>query len=551
MILSMTHEFDDKYYQYAEDILSGKIVACELIKLACTRYLSFFSKYEFRPSECEKFIDFCSRLHHFTGDFAGKPFILLPWQRWVIYNIFGFYKKYTNDRVTTSVYIEVARKNGKSMFISAIANYMLFSEQGSEVDVVANSAKQAALLFDMAKLSAKTLPKANKYLKFYRDSIKLDKTNSKLQVLSCHPEASDGLNPLLYVYDELHEATDEGKKMWQVMMSGQGMRKNPLKIAITTAGFNKFSYCYQMRSINVEILNNVKQNDSQFSAIYGLDPVDISDWENEKNWIKANPSLGETVRIEALREYTLTAKNNGSELNNHLTKYLNVWVDSTSSWLQNDRVVKCTQDIDIEQFKGSYGYLGVDLSATSDLTAVSLLIPDFDEKFVFKTWYFLPESCLYNNENSDKYQAWQREGKMIITHGNVVDYDYITKTIIDINKVITITKVSYDSWNSTKWAVDAESVGLPLSPYSQSIASMNRPTKEFERLINSGAAIIDNNQITRWCIQNSDVKEDWNDNRKIVKNSKMKKIDGAVAMIMALGGYLSEQKFSNEIFVVN
>ena len=551
MILNMKHEFEDKYYEYAEDVLANKIVACELIKLACQRYLSFFKKYEFRPKECEKFIEFCLHLHHFVGDFAGKPFILMEWQKWIIYNIFGFYKKGTNDRVCTSAYIEVARKNGKSMFISAIANYVLFSEQGAEVDVVANSAKQAALLFDMAKLSAKTLPKANKYLKFYRDSIKLNKTNSKLQVLSCHPEASDGLNPLLYVYDELHEANDEGRKMWQVMASGQGMRHNPLRIAITTAGFDKFSYCHQMRSINVEILNNVKQNDSQFSAIYGLDPEDIPNWEDEKNWIKANPSLGTTVRIEALREYTLTAKNNGSELHNHLTKDLNVWVDSTSLWLQNEQVVKCTQDIDIQDFKGSYGYLGVDLSAVSDLTAVSLLIPEYEGKYIFKTWYFLPESCLYNNENSDKYQAWKREGKLITTHGGTVDYDYVTKIIIDINKVITIAKVSYDSWNATKWSVDATAAGLPLEPYSQSIASMNRPTKEFERLVNSGTATIDNNQITRWCINNSDVKEDWNENRKIVKNSKMKKIDGAVAMIMALGGYLSEQKFGNEIFVCN
>lgn len=547
----MKHEFEDKYYQYAEDILSGKIVACELIKLACQRYLSFFSKYEFRPEECEKFIRFCSHLHHFTGKFNGKPFLLLPWQQWIIYNIFGFYKKNTNDRVTTSVYIEVARKNGKSMFISAIANYMLFSEQGAEVDVVANSAKQAALLFTMAKLSSKTLPKAKKYLKFYRDSIKLDKTNSKLQVLSCNPETADGLNPLMYVYDELHEANDEGRKMWQVMSTGQGMRDNPIRIAITTAGFDKFGYCYTLRSTCVDILNNLKKNDSQFTAIYTLDSADIQDWTNEKNWIKANPSMGNIVRIDKLREYVSDAKNNNSEMVNVLTKNFNIWCDSASLWLNNEQVVKCTQEVDIQDFKGGYGYIGVDLSATSDLTAVSLLIPDFNEKYVFKTWYFLPESCLYNNENSDKYQAWQREKKLIITHGNVVDYDYITKTIIDINKVITITKVSYDSWNSTKWAVDAESAGLPLSPYSQSIASMNRPTKEFERLVNSGAAIIDNNQLTRWCVNNADVKEDWNDNRKIVKNSKMKKIDGAVAMIMALGGYLSEQKFSNEIFVVN
>lgn len=551
MILNMKHEFEDKYYKYAEDVLDNKIVACELIKLACQRYLSFFEKYEFRPQECEKFIEFCSHLHHFVGDFAGKPFILMEWQKWIIYNIFGFYKPNTNDRVCTSAYVEVARKNGKSMFISAIANYMLFSENGAEVDVVANSAKQAALLFDMARLSAKTLPKANKYLKFYRDSIKLDKTNSKLQVLSCHPETADGLNPLCFIYDELHEATSEGKKMWEVMESGQGMRKNPLKIAITTAGFNKLGYCYSVMSTFIEILRNDKEDDSQFTAIYELDHADIPHWDDEKNWIKANPGLGTTVRIDNLRKYTLNAKNDISKLNNHLTKYMDVWTDSITSWLANEKIRKCTQVVDLKDFKGSYGYIGVDLSAASDLTAVSLLIPDYNGKFIYKTWYILPEECLNGNVNSDKYREWKRQGKLITCHGDIVDYDYVTNLIQDINKVVTITKVSYDSWNATKWAIDATAAGLPLEPYSQSIASMNRPTKEFERLINGESAILDDNQITRWCINNADIKEDWNENRKIVKGSKMKKIDGAVAMIMALGGYLSEQKFDNEIFVVN
>lgn len=538
---------NEKYKEYAQQVVNGEITACLYIKQACKRYLEWFNKYDFRPEKADRVVNFIKNFRHFTGKHNGKPFVLLPYQKWIIYNIFGFYYPNTNRRVVNYCYMELARKQGKTALAAAICLYMLIAdgENGSEVELVANSAKQAKICFDMSSNFLQSIDKKGKHFKRYRDNIKFDKTKSVLQVLSSDASGNDGYNSYCFVLDECHEQRDS--KLWDVMCSSQGMRENSLGIIITTAGFNKFGFCYGYRSTCLEILSGVKEDDSQFAAIFTLDAED--DWHDSSTWIKANPSLGHTVFESYLEQQVKKATNNSTLEVGTRTKNFNQWVSNSDIWLHNDLLLQYTQDLKLEDFKGEQCFIGVDLAAVSDLTALSFMIPKND-KLYFITKYYLPNSALYDNSNAELYKEWKRKGYLTITDGNVTDYDYILRDILKANSEVFIYKIAYDSYNATQWAIDATTEGLPLEPYSQALWSFNRPTKELERLIKSGKVIIDNNEITRWCFSNVTLKSDHNENIKPVKGSDMQKIDGVISMIEALGIYLNTPVYNNIITAV-
>ena len=540
-------EFDEKYWGYAKGVLDGRIVACTYVKQACKRYLDFFDKYEFRPDKVNRVVNFISKLRHYVGKHKGRPFILQPYQMWIICSIFGFYHKGTDKRVTKYVYIELARKNGKTALVAAILLYMLVAdgESGAECEMVANSAKQAKICFDMCSNFLSSIDKKGKYFKRYRDNIRFPKSKSVMQILSSDASGNDGYNSFAFVLDECHEQKDS--RLWDVMCSSQGMRENPLALIITTAGLSMYGFCYNYRKTCLEILSGLKEDDTQFTAIYTLDDGD--DYKDSSTWIKANPSLGQTVLPDYLQQQVNKAANNSSLEVGIRTKNFNQWCSSSDIWINNNLLLDSSKKIDLKEYNGMYGYMGVDLSAVSDLTAVSVMIP-IEDKFYFKNYYYLPQSALVENSNSELYKDWQRKGLLNITTGNVVDYDYVLKDILNINNDVIIQKIAYDSYNATQWAINATTEGLPLEPFSQALWHFNRCTKEFERLMKMGRIIIDNNEITRWCFANVSLKSDHNDNVKPVKTSDQLKIDGVIAMLQALGTYLETEHYDNTIGVV-
>lgn len=536
------------YTDYAKQVVSGQIVACNYIKQACQRYLDWFSKYDFRADKVDRVVNFIRHLKHTTGRHNKQPFELLPYQKWIVANIFGFYYPNTDKRVINYAYIELARKQGKTALAAAICLYMLIAdgESGAEVELVANSAKQAKICFQMASNYLSTIDPKGKFFKRYRDTIKFDKTKSIIQILSSEAGNNDGYNSYCFCLDEAHEQRDS--RLWDVMCSSQGMRENSLGMIITTAGFNKFGFCYNFRQVCTEILSGVKEDDSQFIAIYTLDEDD--NWHDPDCWVKSNPSLGVTVQPDYLQQQVNKAKNNTSLETGVRTKNFNQWLSVQNIWLTNDILLKSTETVDIKNFDGNTCFVGVDLAAVSDLTAVSVMIP-IDDKFYFKTYYYLPQSCLTDNSNCELYKDWARKKLITITDGNVCDYDYILKDLLQVNRYLSIEKVAYDQYNATQWAINATSEGLPLEPYSQALWHFNRPTKEFERLVKSGKVIIDNNEITRWCFSNVYLKSDHNDNVKPIKGgTDQEKIDGVIAMLQALGIYLETPYYNNIITAI-
>lgn len=538
-----------EYYKYAEDVVKGNKICCDNIKLACKRFLSDLQRddLEFREDEVDRAIDFISTLKHFTGKSSGKRFVLESWQQWIVANIVGFYWKGTDTRRYTSSYIEVSRKNGKTALAAALCMYFLIAdgEDGAEVDLAANSKEQANIAFNFCSTFAKQLDPKSAYLKGYRDSILFNVNNSRLKVFAADDSKLDGFNASFGLVDEYHSA--KNSRVRDVIKSSMGMRQNPHLCTITTAGFDKTLPCYKLHTTAIEILNDLKQDDSLFVAIYSLDDED--DWTYEGNWIKCTPNLDITVTTKNIRDAVQSAKNNPSEEVGVKTKTLNLWCDSAEVWLSEKDIIKCTKKINLEDFKDCECYVGVDLAATSDLTAVAYLI-EKDDKYYFKCDYYLPESALTDKADRETYKIWQRLGLLKITEGNVTDYDFITNDLVKASEFLNIRAVGYDKYNATQWAIAATSLGLPLEEYPQTLGNFNKPTREMERLILSNKAVIDNNEINRWCFKNVTLKSDHNGNVKPNKSVKAKKIDGAIAMIQALGMYLNVPHYSNEMLII-
>lgn len=553
MINLKNNYIQDKYLKYAHDVVSGKQVAGKLIRLACQRYLDLMNdtRYEFRPDKCERVLSFVSKLKHYQGKCAGKPFVLEEWQKWIIYSIFGFYYKDSNERLVKKALITVARKNGKSFQIAAIALYMLIAdgEPAAQVLNIANNTKQAHLLFEMQQKLVKCLDPKHKYTKTLRDSIQVQKTSSYSQVLSSDSSGHDGSSPSTYILDEVHEMKDS--KLWDVMVSGTGFRVSPLGICISTSGFLLNGFLHNYRDVCIDILEHRKEDDEQFAAIYELDEDD--DWTDEKNWVKANPNLDVTVTRKYLEGQIRSAINDSALEVSVKTKNFNMWVSSKEIWISDDKIRKVMSPVNLDDYKDEDCFMGVDLSAVSDLTSTTIMFPPNPDreinpdKFVFKTIIYLPESELTENVNSYLYMIWKRENYLKVTSGNVVDYDYILKDQININDKNYVVNVAYDKWNATQWAINATEEGLPLTPYSQALGNFNGPTKTLERLIRTGMVVIDNNPIVRWAFSNVTLKLDQHENAKPTKanNDKSKKIDPVISMIQSLGGYLENPRYSD------
>lgn len=535
----------EKYTKYARDVLEGRITAGYLIKLACKRYMSFLERddMEFRQQAADKPVNFISKLKHTEGQFFNKPFILQDWQAFVIYAMFGFYWKDTDKRVCRNAYIQISRKCGKTSLASALALYGLIgdNEPGAEIDFVAPSQEQTRIGFRAASNYAESINR-NGILNCLRNTITFNPTKGRVRMMSSDAKLGDGFNPHFAIIDEYHAL--ENNDLPNVMMSGMGMRRNPMMIYITTAGFNIYGPCKEYRDMCEDILKDNKQDDTIFSFIAELDNGD--DWFDSKNWKKAIPSLNITVTQDYINQQVTLAKNNVSMEVGVRTKNLNQWVQSSQVWLSDELIKQYMKSVPIEAFKNQIVTAGIDLAAVSDLTVYSIMAPPdesrefYPDKYIFKSFYYLPSECLENNKNWQKYRLWQQHKWLTVNPGNVTDYRYILDDMLGHIENFSFNGIYYDSWQSTLFIIMATEEGLPCVPFSQSIGNFTKPVKTFELLLRKGDIIIDDNPITRWCFQNVVLKEDNNQNAKPTKDNRESKIDVVISMLQALGGWLAD-----------
>lgn len=542
-----------KYIEYPVKVLNNDIIVSQLIRLACKRFLSYLESddIEFNAKKADKVVKFVEKLTLSTGKFNRQKFKLAEWQKFVVYYVYGLVYKSTQLRVVREVYLQLARKSGKTALASALALYHLVGdgENDGQVIFAANSAAQAQLAFKMTSDYVSYLDTKGKYFKRYRDSIKFPLTKSIIKVVSADASKLDGLNVSCAIIDEYHAA--QNNDVSDVLTSAVGMRTQPLIIYITTAGFDLTSPCYTMRNTCVELLYGKIKDDSLAAFIYELDEND--DIEDEKNWIKAQPNLDLTVTKSAIQSDLTKAKNNPSLMTNFKTKILNKWCASAvGEWIPNEVLLKDSQKVNLEDWKDYTCYVGLDLSSVSDITAISILLFDnINQKYLFKNYYFLPQSALQESSNREKYRVWSEQDYLFLTSGNVVDYEYVLNLIQRINKIVQIEAIAYDSWQSTALIIKLTELGYNCQPFSQSTGSMNRPTRHLEMIARNGHLILDDNPITRWMFANVELREDYNNNVKPIKMNKNSenKIDGVAAICDALGYYLTQTHYDNVIGV--
>jgi len=528
--------------QYIEDVQSGKIKTGIYIKQAVKRFLEFKERDDvvFDPDVVEVCKQFISHIHHYLGKSAGKPFILEPWQSFILAAILGLKWKETGFRVCNETYIQVARKAGKDAFMAAIALYMMIAdgEAAPEIACLANSRDQARILFEYIQHFAKSLDPSGNVLKQYRNYITCPSNNGNIKVFSADASKLDGLNASTFFIDEFHEA--KNRQLYDVMKSSQGMREQPLGVIITTAGYNLSGPCHDMFELAVQVLAGVKEMDNFFPFIWSMDEDD--DWRDPENFIKCQPNLGITVSKEYMIAEANKASVDSTALSGVLTKTFNKWVQSKITWIPQTIIANLMKPVSLEDIRGKSVILGCDLSSVNDFSSISIMCPpDKDcDKYIFKSWTFLPEDTINEHPNRALYEKFIDEGSMIMTPGNVCDYDFILGTIYNINEICPIAAIYLDKWNATQFQIITTNAGYNVNEFSQSVGNYNGCTKEFERLARQGEIIIDKSRNVLFQFGNVFLKQDINGNTKPSKESASKKIDSVISMLTALGGYLKE-----------
>lgn len=549
------------YNKYAYDVVNGNIIACKAVQNACKRYISWFDRDDifFSYDDVDNKIKFVSKMKHSTGIHARKNFVLLPWQQFAFAGIFGWKWNDTGYRVTKKALLFVSRKNGKTALAASLALCCAVAdnEQGAEINIVANNAKQAEICYEQTKDYAESIDPKGKLFKRFRRDIKIPITKSTIQVHSSDSMGLDGYNSSAAIIDEFHAAKDWG--LYNVLMSSMGMRTQPLMLIITTAGFltGETYPCYSMYVTSKQILDNIKSDDTLFPLLYELDEGD--DWEDENNWIKCSPSLGQTVLYSYMREQIQDAKNNTSLEVGVRTKNLNMFCQSQNIWLSIEKIHSVMEEVNIDDYMDEIAFGGCDLSVVCDLTAHAICIPPnpdrklYPDKFIFKQWSYIPEDAIENSPNKEYYKEYIRRNQAYKTAGNVVDYNYILKDQLKLNSKLQIIDYGYDAYNATSWAISAEQQGLPLCIYGQTLGNFNKPTKFFEMLVRSGKCVIDKNIVTDWCFSNCELCFDHMENCKPVKanGDKNNKIDCVIAVLESLGCYLNSKYFAPEAWIIN
>lgn len=523
--------------QYVQDVLSGKRIAGKTEIGAVTRYLNdkktALDKGFYLDSKAgERAVNFIQKLKHTKGKWALQPLLLEPWQTFIVYNLFAW-KKADGTRRYRYAYVEVARKNGKTALAAGIALYMLYAEREPRAEVysVATVKDQAKLCFNDSVAIVKNTALSQR-MKIFRDSILYEQMGAYFKPLSSDDGIHDGYSPYCVIVDEYHAHKDNG--MMDVMRSGMAAREQPLVFIITTAGFNKNYPCFAYRQNVKNVINGIVDDDSLFGIIYEMDEGD--DWTDPANWGKANPNLGISVDYEYLAGEVKDAQNRPEAVRGVKTKNLNMWVDAETTWILDEVWQQCSGDITVKDLKGCRCWGGLDLANVLDITAF-VRVFEYEDKLAIVPKFWIPEDKLQEKiaKENVSFAEWVQKGYITVTPGNVTDYDYVERDILDLCESDDVISVAYDRWNSSQTIIHMQDEGLELSPFGQGYGSMSAPTKEFEKLVLSGKIIHFGNPVLRWMMASVAISTDPAGNIKPDKRKSSQKIDGIVATIMAIG----------------
>lgn len=529
---------------YAGQVVQGKIVTGKWVRLACQRHLDDLKNGKkrglyFDRVASENAIHKIELFRHSKGEWGGQPLKLAPWQKFKIGSIFGW-KRADGTRRFRLVYEEVARKNGKSTFLAGVCNYMFAfdGEPGADIFTAATKRDQARIIYDEAANMMRKVPqqwRLRQAVTIYNHSMVIPATCAKMQPLSADANSMDGLNPHLNAIDELH--AHKTRAVFDVLNTATGARRQPLTYMITTAGWDRHSVCYDQHDYAKRVLEGVVEDDSLFAYIASIDEGD--DWKDERVWIKANPNIGISVKIDDLRRKADVAKQMPSEQNTFLRLHLNVWTEQSERWIDLSAWDDCKSDFNLDDLKGRACYGGLDMSSTDDISAFVLVFPpeDAGEPWRFIPRFWIPAENMKSRIEKHRvpYDVWAREGLIIPTEGNVIDYNVVQHDILGSCETYDVQEIAFDRFNVTQMVTNLMGEGVEMVKFGQGFVSMSAPTKSLGDLIRSGQIAHDGNPAMRWMISNMAVKQDPAGNLKPDKEKSSEKIDGVVALVMGLG----------------
>lgn len=545
-------------FQYAADVLDGKILACRYVKLACERFERDLDRDDlvFDYDKAERFIRYFEQLPHVKGEWArrGERIKLQPWQKFKFASIFGFYK-YQKDgtlrRKYRECYNEIPRKNGKSIDAAGVGNFMaaLDGEYAAEVFCGATSEKQANEVFNPAKQMLLRDPELREFMGMEKPMTKsiyrMSDGSSFRPVIGDPP---DGPSPNCGIVDEYHEHKHD--KVYKTFQTGMGARENPLLYVITTAGDNIGGPCHEKRIECVQILEGLitdSHADSTFVLIYTIDDDRGEDfWKTEDALKMANPNYGVSISSEWLRTQQEQAIRSVKDQGFFKTKHLNLWVNESQPFINYEDWKKCADPtMKIEDFVTYPCKMGVDLSSRIDFTASCKVFynDDMDGK---RHYYLFPEFWL-PGEGENDYRKWAEY--INFTDGNEIDTLAVKTKLTEDAMNYMMEEVTFDPWKSAGFEQELENAGIEITKFPQTVGHYTMPMNEVEAAIMSGRLHHPDNPVLNWMLSNLRVKRDTNGNCKPRKEDNNKKIDGMVAAIMAVGRCMSDENetFSAEI----
>ncbi len=475
-------------------------------------------------------------LRHSKGEWAGKPFELQPWQ-WesLIGPLFGW-KRADGTRRFRRAYIEIPKKNGKSAICSAIALYLLIAdgEAGAEIYSAAADKEQASIVHGEAAHMVQASAALQSRLEVIRSTKRIifPARNSWYKALSADVPTKEGLNAHGIIFDELH--AQRTRTLWDTLAYAGSARRQPLQIAITTAGFDRHSICYEQHDYAEKVLSGVIEDDSFFPLIFAASPEE--DWTREATWRKANPSFGVTVKPEAIATDCREAQESPRKENAFRRYHLNQWTEQDVRWLKLEKWDACGDPL--PDLAGRPCFAGLDLASSTDIAALALLFPwDSGDGYdlVAKCWVPAEGAAVRSRKDRVPYELWIGQKHIIATEGDVIDYERIRRDIGELGKTYNIREIAFDRWGAVQLATQLQGDGFAMVAFGQGFASMSAPTKQFETLVLGKRLRHGGNPVLRWMASNVAVETDAAANLKPSKSRSREKIDGIVAAVMALG----------------
>ena len=542
--------------KYADDIINGKIIACEKHIWACKRFKNDFNNenYTFDKVELLKFYLWSRQFKHRAGVLKNQIIDLTDFQLFIIANLFCWKRKDNSYRRYRKAYIQLARKNAKSQLLSLIASYECFlSDEQSEVYLSGWDKEQSSIVYREIESQLQGCERLKgKYKNSYGKVTSL-KDGSFIKPLSREARnTGDGTNPSVGIVDEYH--AHKTSEIYDVILSGMVARPQPLMTVITTAGFDLTRPCYKEYEYVSKILDPSVDiaNDEYFAIICELDKEDSI--KDENVWIKANPIVATYEEgINYLRGELKSALDAPEKLRNFLTKNMNKWVDMRDGgYMDMKRWKNAYKDFDYNDFSGKECIVGIDLSTKLDLTSIGIEFKVDDKYYVF-SHSFMPRDTFEKRVREARlpFDLWYKEGWLTVTDGMVVDYNYIKRYIQDLEETygFTISDICYDPWNATQFANDMSELGYSMVEIRQGIKTLGEPCKSFREEAYQGNLFHNNNPVLNWACSNAIVKQDSNANFMLDKSQSSEKIDPLAALINAHVVGIQDPLDVNEITV--